>query len=111
MGHRDTNNHVLNNNITGNRDTGLLFRREKDSAAAAHHNLIENNAFTDNGPENGAAITISAPVEGLELKSNRFTDTRTPATRSVLSLAPGAIPPDMSGNSATGFATERKPSP
>ncbi len=33
------------------------------------------------------------------------------ANRSVLSLAPGVTPPDMSGNPTIGCAAERKPSP
>ncbi len=106
IGHRDTDNVVRGNTITGSTSTGLLFRREKDAAAAGHRNLIENNTFTDNGPENGAAIRLDAPVHGIVLRNNTITETRAPAQRTAVFVGPGVEDLKLDGNTVRGFAAE-----
>jgi hypothetical protein len=76
MGHRDTDNLVKGNEISGSLETGLLFRGEKDAGAAAHRNVIEGNQFLDNGPEGGAAVTVAAAVQGIVLRGNQFRESR-----------------------------------
>jgi hypothetical protein len=106
IGHRDTDNIVRSNTITGSGYTGLLFRAEKDAGAAGHRNLIENNTLTDNGGENGAAIKFEAPARGVVLSGNVLTETRGPAKRTGISISSGVEDLKMEGNTVQGFAEE-----
>ena len=106
LGHRDTDNTVRANTITGSTDTGILFRHEKDAAAAGHRNVIENNTLTDNGGESGAAIKLEAPVRGIVLTGNIVRETRGPAQRTGILVGPGVEDLKMEGNTMQGFASE-----
>lgn len=106
IGHRDTDNTVRANTITGSTATGILFRHEKDAAAAGHRNMIENNTLTDNGGESGAAIKLEAPVRGIILTGNTLTETRGPSQRTGILIGPGVEDLKMEGNTMKGFAAE-----
>ncbi|MBP7950044.1 MAG: right-handed parallel beta-helix repeat-containing protein [Verrucomicrobiales bacterium] len=106
IGHRDTDNIVRRNTITGSTLTGLLFRPEKDAAAAGHRNVIEGNVFTDNGPETGAAIRFDAPVQGVSLLGNSLTETRGPAQRTGILIGSGVDGLQMEHNTIKGFARD-----
>ncbi len=106
IGHRDTDNTVRANTITGSTATGILFRHEKDAGAAGHRNVIENNTLTDNGGESGAAIKLEAPVRGIILTGNILTETRGPAQRTGILIGPGVEELKMDGNTVKGFAAE-----
>jgi len=106
LGHRDTDNTVRSNNITGSTETGILFRHEKDAAAAGHRNVIENNTLTDNGGASGAAIKLEAPVRGIVLTGNTLKETRGPAQRTGILVGPGVEGLKMEGNTMQGFAAE-----
>ena len=104
IGHRDTDNIVRNNTISGSGYTGLLFRNEKDAGAAGHRNVIENNTLTDNGGEDGAAIKFEAPVRGVVLAGNTLRETRSPARRTGIAIGPGVQELKLDGNTIEGFA-------
>jgi len=104
IGHRDTDNIVRNNTITGSGFTGLLFRNEKDPGAAGHRNVIENNTLTDNGGEDGAAIKFEAPVRGVVLAGNTLREPRGPARRTGIAIGPGVQELKLDGNTIEGFA-------
>ena len=106
LGHRDTNNTVRANTITGSSDTGILFRNEKDAAAAGHRNVIENNTLTDNGGDSGAAIRLEAPVRGIVIAGNTLRETRGPAKRTGILVGPGVEKLKLEGNTMQGFADE-----
>jgi hypothetical protein len=106
IGHRDTDNTVRGNTIKSSTGAGLLFRREKDAAAAGHRNLIEGNTFIDNGAENSAAIRLEAPVRGVTLAWNIITETRGPAGRTGIAVGPGVEDLKLEGNTVQGFARE-----
>ena len=106
LGHRDTNNTVRANTINGSSDTGILFRNEKDAAAAGHHNVIENNTLTDNGGDSGAAIRLEAPVRGIVITGNTLRETRGPAKRTGILVGPGVEKLKLEGNTMQGFADE-----
>lgn len=106
IGHRDTENVIRRNRITGSTTTGLLFRHEKDAAAAGHCNLILGNTFTDNGPEDGAAIRIEAPVRSVRLQENTITETRAPAQRTGILIGPGVEGLQLNHNTIKGFAKD-----
>jgi nitrous oxidase accessory protein NosD len=106
IGHHDTDNIVRGNTIAGSRQAGILFRAEKDAAAAGHRNLIEQNTLTDNGGEDGAAIRFEAPACGVVLTGNTLTETRGPARRSGIAICQGVEDLKMEGNTVKGFSTE-----
>ncbi len=106
IGHRDTDNTVRANIITGSTATGILFRHEKDAAAAGHRNVIENNTLTDNGGESDAAIKLEAPVRSIILTGNTLTETRGPARRTAIFISSGVEDLKMEGNTMKGFAAE-----
>lgn len=76
IGHRDTDNLVTANTIRDSKAHGLLFRPERGPSFAGHRNRIENNDFIDNGPSGGAVVEIQGGTEEIELRDNRFTETR-----------------------------------
>ncbi len=111
IGHHDTDNVIRGNTITGSGKTGILFRPEKDVEAAGHRNLIERNLLTDNGGDNGAAITLAAPVKGITLTGNILKETRGPASRAAISVGEGVEGLKLEGNTIQGFAVETRAGP
>lgn len=66
LGHRDTHNLIRRNFILANREAGILFRPEKDAAAAAHHNQVQENHLA----ANGVGIDVAAPVRAVRIQGN-----------------------------------------
>lgn len=84
IGHRDTDNLVTANTIRDSKAHGLLFRPERGPSFAGHRNRIEKNEFINNAPSGGAVVDIQGGTEEIELRDNRFTETRPNVTvRSV----------------------------
>lgn len=109
IGHRDTDNIVRGNTITGSRQAGILFRPEKDAAAAGHRNVIERNTLTDNGGDDGAAIKFDAPARGVMLSGNTLKETRGPAKRTGIFICQGVEDLKIEGNTMQGFAQDVSP--
>ena len=65
IGHRDTDNLVRKNRVSGSTTTGLLFRPERGASFCGHRNRIEENVFTDNGGEGAAAPEAPAARQGI----------------------------------------------
>ena len=84
----------------------ILFRPEKDAAAAGHRNLIENNTLTDNGGDDGAAILFEAPACGVVIRGNTLKETRGPASRSAVSVCAGVENLKVEENKVEGFAKD-----
>ena len=59
IGHRDTDNLIRENEISGSGKVGILFRPERGQSFAPHRNRLEHNRLTDNAPEGGAAIDVA----------------------------------------------------
>jgi hypothetical protein len=76
IGHRDTDNLVVGNTVTGSTATGLLFRPERGPGFAGHRNRIENNTFIDNSSDKGAVVDIQGGTQDIELVGNRFVENR-----------------------------------
>jgi parallel beta-helix repeat protein len=109
IGHHDTDNIVRGNTITGSTQAGILFRAEKDAAAAGHRNLIENNTLTDNGGEDGAAIKFDAPACGVIITGNTLKETRAPSKRTGISICQGVEDAKIENNIVEGFAKDVSP--
>ncbi|MEM7010763.1 MAG: right-handed parallel beta-helix repeat-containing protein [Verrucomicrobiota bacterium] len=81
IGHRDTDNHIVNNDIVGSGKAGVLFRPERGKDFAPHRNLVENNRISDSGDASGIGIDVQGEVESITLKKNEVRETREPAQR------------------------------
>jgi parallel beta-helix repeat protein len=102
LGHRDTDNQVLKNVISGNGKCGILFRAEKDAGAAAHGNEISRNVFLRNGGVSGPHALVDAPVEGVVFANNEFIgDTGHMSTPAIL-ISNAASRIELLGNSVYG---------
>lgn len=84
IGHRDTDNLVIGNTIRDSKAYGLLFRPERGPSFAGHRNRIESNVFINNAAGGGSVIDIQGGTEEIELRDNRFAETRAGVvTRSI----------------------------
>lgn len=81
IGHRDTDNLVVNNDIDGSGQAGVLFRPERGPGFCGHRNIIEKNRITNSGGESGIGIDIQGGTESITLRSNTIRETRSPAAR------------------------------
>jgi len=106
IGHRDTDNLIVSNDIMRSKEVGVLFRPERGKDFAGHRNRIENNRLVDNGAENGPAVDVQGATESIVIFANEITDTRAPARRSAVRLSPETRDIQLRENRITGFALE-----
>lgn len=110
IGHRDTDNLITANTVRDSKAHGLLFRPERGPSFAGHRNRIEKNDFIDNGTNGGAVVEIQGGTEDIQLRDNRFTESRPnvairsvrkgPETKNITvagSLLDGVQPAETSG--------------
>lgn len=71
IGHKDTDNHVRNNVITGNSRGGVYWRAETE-AMAAHRVQFENNTIRDN---ERFGLMIDGATHGTIIRGNTIEDT------------------------------------
>ena len=75
IGHRDTDNRIVNCEIARNHKVGLLFRTPLSEFRGAHRNAIHSCAIRDNGfAENGYGIEIRGATHHVEIRDNRIED-------------------------------------
>ncbi len=75
IGHRDTDNHIVNCEIARNRKVGVLFRAPLSEFRGAHRNAIHACVIRDNGfAENGYGIEIRGATHDVEIRDNRIED-------------------------------------
>ena len=76
IGHRDTDNRIVNSIIAHNAKAGILFRNEGEGFLAGHRNVIESCIIRDNGfDEAGIGIDMRKEPENVEIRDSRFEDT------------------------------------
>ena len=81
IGHKDTDNLLRNNRVTGNGADGVLFRNESEPMAA-HRNTLEGNVIENNGGKGEvAAVRVQGQTRGLVFRNNTMRDTRAGADR------------------------------
>lgn len=105
IGHRDTDNLIVDNEIKGSGKVGVLFRPERGKGFAPHRNRLERNRLTDNGPDSGAAIDIEGEVGDLQFERNHLVETRGPARRVGLRIGSKVGKVELRDNQISGFAT------
>lgn len=104
IGHRDTDNLIVENSIEGSRETGLLFRPERGPAFAAHRNRVERNRIIDSGGEQGVAIDVQGATEQVTLRANELTERREPGRRTGIRLGADVRDLQVETNRIEGFA-------
>jgi parallel beta-helix repeat protein len=104
IGHRDTDNLITGNTITGSEAQGVLFRPERGPSFAGHRNRIEGNLLRDNGPENGAVIEIQGGTESIRIAGNEIVETRGAAQRVAVRQGPETKDIEVIDNKVTGLA-------
>ncbi len=81
IGHRDTDNLIVDNTVRRSGKGGVLFRIDGDKPFAPHRNRLLHNRIEDSGPEDGVAVDIQGEVEGLAIEGNEIVETRGPQRR------------------------------
>jgi nitrous oxidase accessory protein NosD len=81
IGHRDTDNLVIGNDIRDSGLAGVLFRPERGPGFCGHRNQIEGNRIVNSGGETGIAVDIQGGTESITLKGNEIRELRDPKNR------------------------------
>jgi hypothetical protein len=99
IGHRDTDNHILNTRLEGNHRVGLLLRKSENDFRGAHRNLIENCHFLDNGfAEDGVAIDFQGVAHDIEIRNCRLEDSGQGCQLIGIRLSSQALGTRLAGN-------------
>lgn len=104
IGHRDTDNLIRDNDVTGSTKVGVLFRPERGKAFAPHRNRVENNRIIDSGPADGVAIDVQGEVESITLSNNQIRETRAPEKRVGVRIGKDTRDIQLDGNAIEGVA-------
>jgi len=76
IGHKDSDNLLRGNHVSGNGSNGVFFRDET-TGMSPHRNRLTQNVIEDNGRESGTAgIRIRGEPSGLIFEDNVIRDTR-----------------------------------
>jgi len=106
IGHRDTDNLVVNNDIGDSGQSGVLFRPERGPGFCGHRNVIEKNRITNSGGDTGIAIDVQGGTESIILRSNAIRETRSPATRIGIRLGKETKDITLAENKIEGVKTD-----
>jgi parallel beta-helix repeat protein len=106
IGHHDTDNLVTNNDVSGSKTNGILFRAERGPDFTGNRNRIVGNTLLNNGAENGAAIEVKGGTRDVTLENNQITDSRGASRRVAILLGPETQNVLSEGNTIQGFAKE-----
>ena len=105
FGHNDTDNVTRDNEITNSGKVGILFRDEGGGKDFwANRNVLERNRIINSGEQDGIAIDIQGQTKDLKIVRNELRDTREPAQRVGIRIAPRAERIEVSDNQIEGFS-------
>ena len=113
IGHRDTDNCIVETRFEANEKAGLLFR-EHDESRAGHRNRIERCTFVDNGGgEEGVAIHVRGATQDIRIIDSTFEDSGEGRQQTGIRLGPHAERTELAGNRFDGLDQEviREPTP
>lgn len=75
IGHRDTDNHILNTTIERNEQVGVFFREPNTDFRGGHRNVISECKIADNGSsEAGFGVDIRGFTSDITLSKNTFSN-------------------------------------
>ena len=104
VGHNDTDNVMVDNDITNSGKVGVLFRDEGGGKDFwANRNQLRRNRIVNSGDEDGVAIDIQGQTRDLQILDNELRETRGPARRVGVRIAAGVGRVELSGNRVEGF--------
>jgi hypothetical protein len=106
IGHRDTDNVIRRNHVSGSGEVGLLFRPERGRDFAPHRTLVVENQIENSGPDTGIAIDVQGEVNQVTLERNELRETRSPAQRIAIKLGPKTGRIELVANRLEGFAVD-----
>jgi hypothetical protein len=104
IGHRDNNNLIRDNDITGSGKVGVLFRPERGKAFAPHRNRVERNRIVDSGPDDGVAIDVQGETDAVVLARNEIRESRAPMKRIGIRLGSQVGRVELVDNAIEGLA-------
>jgi hypothetical protein len=105
FGHNDTDNVTRDNEITNSGKVGVLFRDEGGGKDFwANRNVLERNRIINSGDQDGIAMDIQGRTKELKIVGNELRDTREPAQRIGIRIAPGAERIELTDNRIEGFS-------
>jgi hypothetical protein len=81
IGHKDTDNLIRSNTVTGNAADGIFFREETEGMAGHRNEVIGNLIENNGGKESVAGIRVRGETRDLVLRDNVIRDTRPEAER------------------------------
>ncbi|MDP7051485.1 MAG: right-handed parallel beta-helix repeat-containing protein [Verrucomicrobiota bacterium] len=77
IGHRDTDNFILNNDVLRSKKGGIVFRPDKRGKDfGPHRNRVEKNRIVDSGNETGIGVEVRGNIRDITLKANEIRETR-----------------------------------
>ena len=106
IGHRDTDNLIIETTFEENHKVGLLFR-DQDDWRGAHRNLIERCCFRDNGfDDEGVAVDIRGSTRDVEIRDCCFIDSGKGRQCTAIRLGANTAGTRLDGNSFDGILEE-----
>lgn len=88
IGHRDTDNQLLDCTLEENGLHGLLFRQPQSPFRGAHRNKVERCLFRNNGAlGEGIAIEFQGTAHGVTIRNNRFENTGLGSQKTAIRLS------------------------
>ena len=106
IGHRDTDNLIVENTIRRSGKVSVLFRVDGDKPFAPHRNRLLRNRIEDSGPDDGVAVDVQGEVEGLVIAGNEIVETRGPRRRIGIRVGAKARDIQLADNRIRGCAVE-----
>ena len=106
IGHHDTDNLVRENDVTGSRKVGVLFRPESGRDFTGNRNRIEHNRLVNNGADGGFVVDIQGGTEAVILARNEIIDTREAVRPTAIRMGPETKNISLQDNRIQGFARE-----
>ncbi len=107
IGHRDTDNLLVDCTLANNGLHGLLFRQPLSEFRGAHRNAAERCLFRDNGAAaEGIAIEFQGAAHDVVLRHNRFEDSGRGIQKVAIRLSGEATGTCIEGNTYLDMANE-----
>ena len=104
IGHRDTDNYILNNEVLRSKKGGIVFRpdtRGKDFGP--HRNRVEKNRIIDSGNATGIGVDVRGNIRDIILKANEIRETRGALQRVGVHVGKQTRGVKLEGNKIEGF--------
>lgn len=106
IGHRDTENLIVENEVARSGKVGVLFRPERGKDFAPHRNRVERNRILDSGSETGAAVDVQGETQQVAIVNNEIRESRGPAQRIGIRLGKGTQEIKLAENRFAGLMKE-----